>query len=1815
MKTYEHFRSVFAFISILYSLVTLSQTRLCPNVNIEDNQLNNPIVWRNQPQIHVVNWINDNLCNNVQECYGNDNNNLEKSEHFPQLCPLYVQFGDPIYFVSGPGEKDFLNPIAVSQRDFYNCSLITYPYYWKVTTFPKRHSLKVPLKFLFPSDHHFMQIPFLGSPGCETGFRLKVTVRTQDCTVSSYPNKPCFDNGYCVFINDKGGDKLNNGNETGQNCSLKNPNDLVNQEGLQIFTCKCRVPYKGRYCEDYDACWNHACQNGGLCNDLRKGINNREYTCTCQINYIGKHCEYVKSCFEGLCQNGGQCFYDTTRPAHFQCICLPGFSGNRCEITTGPERQYLDNITGNLIREQEARDKALQEGGQDMIQTLDNMGVNSSRLSYPRILIAPFIYRNMTAPSTCNPAQTGADCFECGCPHSGVCIRESPQGPNTCFCPPGVSGPSCKTLAGVCTYAQPCSNGGTCLERMAGGKANDKESDQEDEDALVFPAPGENAPPQPTISWSLLTATPMPQSLVTTGNSNLGDSSSTTKQAYICLCSKGYYGYNCDTKSKDGRVCTTSDCCKDGEGEIVGPGMDKSSNIDSSKKSHYGHTVKPNYSYTEAFRTSYTKDYTPTSISPDTQKIIDDLKLSCHNGATPYIHSSNDLRTFMCYCPQNFVGKFCETSLIPDTDPNTVPYINFATTSNLLQPNEIESLKLSCQNGATPYIHPSGDLRTFVCYCPSKFIGKYCETSLTAETEVIFNADSASTYQPIFPVVGYTQQPDDYWLRESYSPAPQTSSSFPPYGVIRDDIITPKPPYIANNLPPQQYNPYQVPFNKSYHIDYTSDPYQYNQNVQYKSQLDPGYISEALTPTFIYPSYPQNYQTEYATPNPMSHYPIFIAKHYNKFPKLPYMNCENGGTPYHTGPLDNFYCICPSNFFGKFCESVTPPISHTPIITIYDPVREDYSPLPYNEPDLYGATSYPFKPFIGQVVCHNGGTIVNENTCRCPRGFSGNQCEISQPVEAVLPGGIIQTGQQYTTTNVPAPSTSLIAKEGVCVDNYECQNGGECLKKMLPDGNTDNKCLCQLSYGGNICENSIDLTNPLFTGTSFINYDQPIVWDNGRITFETQIVPLKDDGTIFKVVNSGQNPPNTNVTFHLYMKDGKLNYDVIHVPTGTILAHVRSHNTDLNGRKSTITIENNLVPGTNRLGSVALSVDNDRAQSRDVISVVNNTLPSYNVEIKMLPKSEIFIGAPSRESVLKTKDEMNNGKETNFQGSILSFSINGRPIKLIKDATNGLGVINNTPGTCENMCRNGAQCMTEGWRSFCQCPEGFQGAFCESRSCDHCLNGGMCIDLRGNDNYACLCPYGWTGINCDQKLDIDVKNTFKFNGMKFGYPSYVTFAPLSPSIQNDFEIKFKFIIDERESAVWKNSLLMFAGQNTAQSSRNPYIAVGLQNGYVVFRYDLANEGENEMRELVSPQPLDRSIPSHEVRFGRNRQDSWLNVDSQQAVIDKSQSNARLDIWNGLFVGGYNTFLMRLLPRGASVFRNGFKGCIYDIYIRNGPTELKTILDSGAHLTQSLNVLPCFKESLCSSASCQNNGVCMELGANYHCRCTPQYAGPTCDMINPQFSTTTISNAIQTNIGGIIIPGSQSISPATDMQTISSTSIDSFSRNQCELIIDNSLNEAFSVNIKFAGNPDTDQIIIILNIMAENKSLYKLTFVLDFRPLINIKKGETLAIKDDVFILPLNNSMTIRNFTLSKIKSKLTINVNDVIHDLQVNITNHEIIHSLSLGLGNLNQNATSESIFNANKKFCYKTAELIIQNSVINIEDYFNCNMIQKCTN
>lgn len=48
----------------------------------------------------------------------------------------------------------------------------------------------------------------------------------------------------------------------------------------------------------------------------------------------------------------------------------------------------------------------------------------------------------------------------------------------------------------------------------------------------------------------------------------------------------------------------------------------------------------------------------------------------------------------------------------------------------------------------------------------------------------------------------------------------------------------------------------------------------------------------------------------------------------------------------------------------------------------------------------------------------------------------------------------------------------------------------------------------------------------------------------------------------------------------------------------------------------------------------------------------------------------------------------------------------------------------------------------------CQCPEGYQGRFCEKENCLRygCLNNGTCNNYTGK----CVCPKGFKGVKCEQ---------------------------------------------------------------------------------------------------------------------------------------------------------------------------------------------------------------------------------------------------------------------------------------------------------------------------------------------------------------------------------------------------------------------------------------------------------------------------------
>ncbi|EDW83808.1 uncharacterized protein Dwil_GK13480 [Drosophila willistoni] len=74
-------------------------------------------------------------------------------------------------------------------------------------------------------------------------------------------------------------------------------------------------------------------------------------------------------------------------------------------------------------------------------------------------------------------------------------------------------------------------------------------------------------------------------------------------------------------------------------------------------------------------------------------------------------------------------------------------------------------------------------------------------------------------------------------------------------------------------------------------------------------------------------------------------------------------------------------------------------------------------------------------------------------------------------------------------------------------------------------------------------------------------------------------------------------------------------------------------------------------------------------------------------------------------------------------------------------------------------CKNGGTCLNQGKHLYtCKCAPGFTGLDCQTEinSCDAevppCQNGGVCINEQTKRGYKCVCPNGWKGRMCEEKL-------------------------------------------------------------------------------------------------------------------------------------------------------------------------------------------------------------------------------------------------------------------------------------------------------------------------------------------------------------------------------------------------------------------------------------------------------------------------------
>lgn len=105
--------------------------------------------------------------------------------------------------------------------------------------------------------------------------------------------------------------------------------------GETTYSCECSPRYRGKNCEiDLGNPCDRIpplCKNGAKCSEDLMGY----YSCTCPPNFTGKHCDTELRvhplCVNNVCLNGGTC-QARDEPSKTECICLPGYTGSKCEI-------------------------------------------------------------------------------------------------------------------------------------------------------------------------------------------------------------------------------------------------------------------------------------------------------------------------------------------------------------------------------------------------------------------------------------------------------------------------------------------------------------------------------------------------------------------------------------------------------------------------------------------------------------------------------------------------------------------------------------------------------------------------------------------------------------------------------------------------------------------------------------------------------------------------------------------------------------------------------------------------------------------------------------------------------------------------------------------------------------------------------------------------------------------------------------------------------------------------------------------------------------------------------------------------------------------------------------------------------------------------------------------------------------------------------------------------------------------------------------------------------------------------------------------
>ncbi|XP_074402969.1 sushi, nidogen and EGF-like domain-containing protein 1 isoform X4 [Zonotrichia albicollis] len=378
------------------------------------------------------------------------------------------------------------------------------------------------------------------------------------------------------------------------------------------------------------------------------------------------------------CLNGGKCIEDciTGNPS-YTCSCLAGFTGKRCHVDV---------------------DECLSQPCQNGATCLNGAGRFTCR--------CPPGFRGNSCETEESPCENRV------CQNGGSCqvVNRTAE----CLCQSGYTGEDCQTEVNECE-SSPCLNGGhcmdlvnnytcVCLEPFVGQRCETDSSSCEDRSCqnrqtCNYIRPGRyicTCSPGYYGNNCQYGGPRVPGACLSQPCQNAG-SCLETERGYVCECQEGYTGQDCRDQLSEGCECRNGGSCLEGNVTVCQclPGFfgllcefevtTTPCNMNTQCPDG-GYCMEYGGSYLCVCHTSYGTNHTmpsPCDSEP------------CLNGGSCKVHEDS----YSCECPQGFLGMHCEKAKprLCSTGP--------------------------CRNGGTCR-EADGE---YHCSCPYRFTGKHCE--------------------------------------------------------------------------------------------------------------------------------------------------------------------------------------------------------------------------------------------------------------------------------------------------------------------------------------------------------------------------------------------------------------------------------------------------------------------------------------------------------------------------------------------------------------------------------------------------------------------------------------------------------------------------------------------------------------------------------------------------------------------------------------------------------------------------------------------------------------------------------------------------------------------------------------------------------------------------------------------------------------------------------------------------------------------------------------------------------------------------------